>query len=131
MNRSTWCLAVLSVLTLADYAGAGDSWFRCLQRERQCTGCAATPCCCPDDYCRKPLPCLPCVPLQGCCNDYCPKPPPCVGGLCLPCCGDDYCRKPLPQFCCPDVGYFPFTIQKRSTHTAFTLSGFLGGAAQR
>ncbi len=35
---------------------------------------------CPDDYCRKPTPCL-------------------VGLACWTC--DDYCRKPLPSFCWP------------------------------
>jgi len=29
------------------------------------------------------------------------------------------------------TSYFPFTSQNRSTHTYFTLSGFLGGAAHR
>jgi len=52
----------------------------------------------PDDYCRKPIPCLPCLP-GGCCDDYCRKPIPCV--TCPPpgvhC--DDYCRKPLPPYC--------------------------------
>ena len=40
---------------------------------------------CPDDYCRKPFPCIPC--LRPCCecDDYCRKPMPCV--RCLPRCG--------------------------------------------
>ena len=62
-------------------------------------------CCtwCCDDYCRKPLPVVPC-PTRGCVDDYCRKPmtpvPPCLG------CWhpNDYCRKPLtgcPQNCEP------------------------------
>lgn len=69
--------------------------------ELKCAHAMAVPCCCPDDYCRKPFPCLPCPSLRGCCDDYCRKPMPCV-----PCefprgCCDDYCRKPLPKLCWP------------------------------
>ena len=56
--------------------------------------CEARSCCvCPDDYCPKPLPCVPCAP-RGKCDNYCRKPlpcAPCVGGYCGP---DDYCPKP-------------------------------------
>lgn len=38
-----------------------------LGRELKCTGCAAVPCCCPDDYCRKPLPQL-CWPANPDCH---------------------------------------------------------------
>ncbi|MFN4258685.1 MAG: hypothetical protein ACK4RK_05270 [Gemmataceae bacterium] len=49
---------------------------------------------CPDDYCRKPLPGVPCNP-QGCVDDYCRKPLP--GVPCNPQgCVDDYCRKRCP-----------------------------------
>jgi hypothetical protein len=71
-------------------------------RSRKC----ASPCsrgglmlCCPDDYCPKPLPCLPC-PQRSCCPDnYCRKPLPCVP--CPKTCWrpDDYCRKPMPRLC--------------------------------
>ena len=57
--------------------------------------------CCPDDYCRKPWPCIPC--LSGCfeCDNYCRKPFPCIPCLsgCFEC--DNYCRKPYPDFCWP------------------------------
>ena len=57
--------------------------------------CDARRCCtCPDDYCPKPLPCVPCAP-RGCCDDYCAKPLPCVPCALRGCC-DDYCPKP----CC-------------------------------
>jgi hypothetical protein len=54
---------------------------------------------CPDDYCRKPLPRVACLPCSEP-NDYCRKPLPRIGRL--PCgVPDDYCRKPWPQLCRP------------------------------
>lgn len=56
--------------------------------------------CCPDDYVRKPAPCV--APVACCCADtYCPKP-----CLVLPCpttccCPDDYCPKTRPALCRP------------------------------
>jgi hypothetical protein len=51
-------------------------------------------CGCPDDYCKKPLPCVSCD-WRGTCDDYCKKPLPCVScDWCGTC--DDYCRKPAP-----------------------------------
>jgi hypothetical protein len=51
---------------------------------------------CPDDYCRKPLPCVP-PNSRGCVDDYCRKTLPVV-----PCnargCTDDYCPKTCPLF---------------------------------
>jgi len=68
-------------------------------------GCGTT-CCsllagCEDDYHRKPLPALPCLPPCGQPDDYCRKPCPVI--RCLRYCGqpDDYCRKPLPRLCRP------------------------------
>ena len=62
--------------------------------------CEARCCCtCPDDYCPKPLPCVPCV-LLGKCDCYCRKPmpcPPCPLGYCGP---NDYCPKPY-SICLP------------------------------
>jgi hypothetical protein len=56
---------------------------------------------CPDDYIRKPLPALGCLP--PCCqpDDYCRKPCPFIH--CLGMCGgpDDYCRKAMPHVCRP------------------------------
>lgn len=55
--------------------------------------------CCPDDYCRKSMPLLPCRPC-GQCDDYCRKKPPAIA--CFNDCGiDDYCRKPAPCACRP------------------------------
>jgi len=57
-------------------------------------------CNCPDDYVRKPVPCV--SPVACCCPDtYRPKP-----CLVLPCptkccCPDDYCSKPRPALCQP------------------------------
>ena len=53
-------------------------------------------CCCPDDYCRKPLPCVP-PNAKGCVDDYCGKPLPCVPPN-RQGCVDDYCRKSCPIF---------------------------------
>lgn len=68
--------------------------------------CWPRPCLCPDDYCRKPLPCLrlPCIART--CDDYHCKPlpsEPCVP--CLQC--DTYCRKPFPcpPATCPDPSH--------------------------
>ena len=60
------------------------------------THCEARSCCnCRDDYCPKPLPCVPCAPL-GKCDCYCPKPLPCLPCDLHYCAPDDYCPKP----CC-------------------------------
>src|SRR3990172_4664755 len=67
------------------------------------TGCDARSCCvCPDDYCPKPLPCVPCAPL-GKCDCYCPKPlpcPPCPLRYCAP---NDYRPKPYCFHLTPDA----------------------------
>jgi hypothetical protein len=54
---------------------------------------------CPDDYCRKPMPCVRRLPC-GQCDDYCPKPLP---RICTLPCGEsyEYCRKPWPRLCRP------------------------------
>jgi hypothetical protein len=58
------------------------------------TNCDARRCCvCPDYYCPKPLPSVPCAPL-GNCDCYQAKPlpcPPCFLHYCAP---NDYCPKP-------------------------------------
>jgi hypothetical protein len=68
---------------------------------RGLTSATCPPSCynCPDDYCRKPMPCIPCF-IKSCMpDDYCPKPIPCVP--CMPKgCVDDYCPKPF-SFCLP------------------------------
>jgi len=60
----TWSLGVLSVLFLVARSVAGEPCAGSLGRELQCTRCATVPCCCPDDYCRKPMPRL-CWPVAG------------------------------------------------------------------
>jgi hypothetical protein len=64
-----------------------------LQKAPDCLGSGACCCWCPNDYLRKPLPCIP-GPACGGPNDYCRKPLPYVPP---PVCGgpNDYCRKPL------------------------------------
>ena len=56
--------------------------------------------CCPDDYCRKPLPGV-CPPCGTTCDTYCRKPlpgVPCLDKSCMP---DCYRVKPFPP--CPRV----------------------------
>jgi hypothetical protein len=97
----TWELGLALVIVVlgARLAFAGGA---CPCRRCACPATVgATTLCCPDDYCRKPMPCVPCPPCGSCCNDYCRKPMPCV-----PCpqgcwCPDDYCRKPMPCLCWP------------------------------
>ncbi|HPM81055.1 MAG TPA: hypothetical protein PLF81_10160 [Candidatus Anammoximicrobium sp.] len=101
MSRLTWCLTILSVLAAGRSVQGADLFFGSLGRELKCTRCAVVPCCCTDNYCRKPLPCLPCVPLPTACDNYCRKPLPCIPCVKFQCCADDYCRKPFPQLCCP------------------------------
>ena len=53
-------------------------------------------CWCPDDYCRKTLPCVP-PNAKGCVDDYCPKTLPCVPPNAKGCV-DDYCPTKCPLF---------------------------------
>lgn len=106
MSRLTWSLGVLSVLFLVARSVAGEPCAGSLGRELQCTRCATVPCCCPDDYCRKPMPCAPCLRMSWCADDYCPKPMPCIPCLRFCWCPDDYCRKPMPRLCWPVAGQF-------------------------
>lgn len=99
MNRLIWCLSLIVACASGLPASGADFWSP-LGRELACIRCASAPCCCVNDYCRKPTPCVPCPPLLGECDDYCRKPPPCVMIPCLPSCCDDYCRKPFPNLCC-------------------------------
>ena len=58
--------------------------------------------CCPDDYCRKPMPAAPPRDCGGA-DDYCRKPMPCISSIPRSCICDDYCRKPLPTMLCPPL----------------------------
>ena len=55
---------------------------------------------CPDDYCRKPSPCM-CAPNCFLPDAYCRKP--CLVLPCpeMSCCPDNYCPKPPPSPCRP------------------------------
>lgn len=56
--------------------------------------------CCPDDYVRKPSPCVTPVACR-CADRYCSKPGvvlPCPQKQCSP---DNYCPKPVPSLCRP------------------------------
>lgn len=92
-------LAAHAVIASAEDACCGEA--KILPGRIGC-GVGSVPLCCPDDYDRKPVPCV--FPVSNCCPDtYCPKP-----CLVLPCpektcCPDDYCRKPLPSACRPAV----------------------------
>jgi hypothetical protein len=102
MKRYLPTLGTCLVLLFVSPTLAGDlanSKSRCCNTQRSC--CPPPIAGCPDDYCRKPIPCIPCLPPSCACDDYCRKSLPCVP--CLSQCGlcDDYCRKPFPNFCWP------------------------------
>jgi hypothetical protein len=104
MTRSTVYLATAALLWFGSDLLAAEPCASTVRASLRCTRCAYLPCGCPDDYCPKPLPCVPCLKLGGVADDYCPKPWPCI-----PCwrpCGvaDDYCTKPLPCLPCPAPG---------------------------
>jgi hypothetical protein len=93
-----YCIGVLGCLVLAGYVGADPPhpfW------RGWCAPLCPSTGCCPDDYVRKPLPCVPVIRCGGP-DDYCRKPLPCVPVIR---CGgpDDYCRKPLPCLLCPPL----------------------------
>ncbi|MFO0915854.1 MAG: hypothetical protein U0795_23045 [Pirellulales bacterium] len=96
LTISAWTLSA-HVLPVSE-AQADESHIDSVVRRLAPTCCDETICANPDDYCRKLLPSLYCLPC-GQCDDYCRKPLPCV--TCPPngthC--DDYCRKPLPRYC--------------------------------
>src|SRR5262249_33747426 len=99
MKRTLVLTAALLALIVCDVparceppASGARSWLPL----RLCQSWLCRDCCCPDDYCRKSLPPVPCG-VCGCYpDDYCAKPlPPVPCGA--PCgCADDYQRK-----CCP------------------------------
>jgi hypothetical protein len=93
--------AVVGCTVCLGSARAADPWplfdgckwsFPSLTAQWQARQC----CYCPDDYCKKTLPCVQC-PEKGCVDDYCKKTLPCVQ-----CpekgCVDDYCKKTCPLF---------------------------------
>jgi hypothetical protein len=94
-----WLAALILMLIVAAPAAAGN-WLDWLRGHFNPRVCPPLPCC-PDDYCKKPPPWLPCLPPCTGADDYCKKPYPFIP--CLPRCGgpDDYCCKPLPCLVCP------------------------------
>ena len=105
MKLSQWAAAVVVVAVssswcLAENKARPFSLFRpaCLDGG-WCDGCCLPKACCPDDYCRKPVPHVPCQSHCCCKDDYCRKPLPHVPCLSSCCCPDDYCPKPCPP--CP------------------------------
>jgi hypothetical protein len=97
MTRSISFLAVMSLVWLSGSVLAAEPCDKPLGSQLRCASCAVNPCWCPDDYCRKPLPRIPCLPLRYAADDYCRKPLPRIPCPALGGCADDYCRKPLPD----------------------------------
>jgi hypothetical protein len=81
MTRTASLLAVLALFCVGGDVPAGEGCSKSLKGQLCCARCATMPCGCPDDYCRKPMPRIPCLPRCGCADDYCRKPMPC---LCWP-----------------------------------------------
>jgi len=96
--------AIVGLSCLGGSVIAGEHAGRSIDRQLQCTLCATIPCCCPDSYCLKPIPCLPCLKLSVAADCYGRKPLPCIPCVTAKRCPDDYCRKPLPDLCCPVAG---------------------------
>jgi hypothetical protein len=69
MRACLWLVALL--LVCISSAQAGEPWLLfdgyhwAFPKQRNC-------CCCPDDYCPKPLPHVP-PNAKGCVDDYCPR----------------------------------------------------------
>lgn len=92
-------LAVLSTTLTSVSASDGGLFGRWGESTKPCN-CPSSPYC-PDDYCRKPDPRIPC-PTGGCFSDCfvrkpLPCPPRCIGSVTC----DDYARKCPPQEQCP------------------------------
>ena len=100
MIRAACYWWVFLLLACAQGSYAMDLCCGSLGQDLNCTQKVAVPLSCPNDYCRKPAPCVPC-PVQTKCACYCRKPAPCPPCCCPLCCCDCYCRKPLPQCCWP------------------------------
>lgn len=100
--RTQLLIAAVLLAWLAPRCAAGGKSAECACCPPPCPVCPPVRWCC-DDYCRKPMPCIPPLCAKCCCDDYCRKPMPCIAPLCAKCCCDDYCRKPMPALCCPQL----------------------------
>ena len=66
------------------------------QPSKALCGVGRSPLCCPNDYIRKPVPCV--SPDSFCCPDtYCPKPILVLPCPAKSCCRDDYCPSRCPR----------------------------------
>lgn len=101
MTRLLTISAMLPVILFGRTLAAGEPCAKPLGQELKCIRCMSMPCRCCDNYCPKPMPCIPCVPLGKCPDNYCRKPTPCIMSPVRGCCPDNYCRKPLPYLCWP------------------------------
>jgi hypothetical protein len=94
MKRCLYLVVLLA--TCASWTQASEPWLLFDGHHWHLPLCKAWPqrCCCPDDYDRKAIPCVP-GNRKGCGDDYCRKPLPGV-----PCnakgCKDDYCPRNYP-----------------------------------
>ena len=105
MPRTIILAAVFALTCLGARAFAEDSSDKPAESARHADCCPTAPCC-PDNYCKKPMPCIPCPNWCGTPDNYCKKPMPCV-----PCpnwcgCPDNYCKKPCPNFCLTRIWQF-------------------------
>jgi hypothetical protein len=98
MSRTTILATVFTLTCLGAKALAGDSSDKPGASARHADFFPTAPCC-PDNYCKKPMPRVPCPNWCGTPDNYCEKPMPCV-----PCpnwcgCPGNYCKKPCPSIC--------------------------------
>ena len=95
MPWKTHCLAVVLAVLVSSAAHAADLG-RLLPWKMCWPDCIKKTCC--DDYCPKPIPCVPRICCFGC-DDYMYKCEPCVKRMCCFGC-DDYCPKCEPVIRC-------------------------------
>lgn len=99
MRCSVTLAAILISVCHFSWAGAGDASAQRGEAARHANCCATSPCC-PDDYCKKPMPCITRPTWCGT-DDYCKKPMPCIASPQSCGCVDDYCKKSFPNLCLP------------------------------
>ena len=92
-------LGLLVVEGSSSFAAHGTASTQCAPSENTSTTKCSCNRCCPDDYFRKPLPCIESFRRYESCDDYCRKTAPVIQRF--PYCGtaDDYCRKPFTLPC--------------------------------